>query len=234
MRRRPAFTLIELLTVIAIIGILAAVLFPGVSGVMKAAKKSAAQTQLVNIGKGYQTFTHQGFLFVRPGAWSLAAPAQAATISDYAAVLAYHTDLNDGLLWYVDADPANEIAIFPKQVLVGEGDSRQVFSQMTAPSAENGYISWSAYSPTVRGAGATTPLVWTRGLGTDGKWAALDGVWGSEGGHIVFGDGHVVWVANTADPESRFVDRVTPGATTENWKRAVGAALFAGTELKSR
>jgi prepilin-type N-terminal cleavage/methylation domain-containing protein len=234
MRPRPAFTLIELLTVIAIIGILAAVLFPGVQGVMTAAKRSSAQSQLVNIGKGYQTFTHQGFLFVRPGAWSLAAPAQAATISDYAAVLAYHAGLNEAELWYVGADPANETALFPKQVLEGEGDARQISTRMTSPSAENGYISWTAYSPTVRGADATTPLVWTRGLGTDGKWDGAEGVWGAAGGHIVFGDGHVVWVANTSDPESQFVDRVTPGATTENWKRAVGSALFSGAELKSR
>ena len=234
MRNRPGFTLIELLTVIAIIGILAAVLFPGVQGVMKAAKKSAAQTQLVNIGKGYQTLTRQSYQFIRQGAWSLAANGQAASISDYAAVLSYHGGLNEGSLWYVDADPANETAVFPRQVLMGEGDSRQINTQLSSPSAENGYISWTAYSPTVRGVGSLTPLLWSRGLGTDGKWDATDGVWGADGGHIVFGDGHVVWVSNTVDEDSKFIDRVSPGQVTENWKRAVGSSLFAGLELKSK
>ena len=235
-RKRSGFTLIELLTVIAIIGILAAVLFPGVQGVMKAAKKSSAQTKLANIGKAYVNFNNSGSggKFVRAGAWSVAANTQASTIDQFAAVLAFNVDLNEAELWYVEADPSNESAIFPKQVLEGAGDSRTIATKMSSASAENGFISWSSYSPTTRNIGTNTPLVWTRGLGTDGKWDATTGVWGSEGGHIVFGDAHVLWVSNTSEDETKFIDRVTPGQTTENWKRAITASLFAGTELKSK
>ncbi len=235
-RNRSGFTLIELLTVIAIIGILAAVLFPGVQGVMKAAKKSSAQTKLTNIAKAYVNFNNSGSggKFVKAGAWSVTANTQAATIADFAAVLAFNVDLNEAEIWYVEADAANESAVFPKQVLEGSGDSRTIATKVSSASADNGYISWTAYSPTTRNIGSTTPLVWTRGLGTDGKWTAADGVWGSEGGHIGFGDGHVVWVSNTTDDESKFVDRVTAGQTTENWKRAISSTLFAGTELKSK
>jgi prepilin-type N-terminal cleavage/methylation domain-containing protein len=235
-RKRSGFTLIELLTVIAIIGILAAVLFPGVQGVMKAAKKSSAQTKLANIGKAYVNYNNSGSggKFIRAGAWSVTNNSQANTIDQFAAVLAFNVDLNEAELWYVEADPANESAIFPKQVLEGTGDARTIATKMSSASADNGFISWSSYSPTTRNIGTNTPLVWTRGLGTDGKWDATAGVWGSEGGHIVFGDAHVLWVSNTSDDETKFVDRVTPGQTTENWKRAITSTLFAGTELKSK
>lgn len=43
-RRRPGFTLIELLTAIAIIGVLAAALFPAIGGIRKRARQSSAQT----------------------------------------------------------------------------------------------------------------------------------------------------------------------------------------------
>ena len=43
-RRRPGFTLIELLTAIAIIGVLAAALFPAIGGIRKRARQSSDQT----------------------------------------------------------------------------------------------------------------------------------------------------------------------------------------------
>jgi prepilin-type N-terminal cleavage/methylation domain-containing protein len=237
-RNRSGFTLIELLTVIAIIGILAAVLFPGVQGVMKAAKKSSAQTKLANIGKAYVNYNNSGSggKFIRKEkAWSVTDNTNAQKIEDYAAVLAFNVDLNEAEIWYVEADPANESAIFPKQVLEGAGDNRAISPKMKSPSGDNGFISWSAYSPTTRNIGTNTPLVWTRGLGGDGKWDATNGVWGSEGGHIVFGDAHVLWVANTSDDETKFVDRVSPGQTTADWKRAISPTAYTdANELKSK
>lgn len=57
-RNSKAFTLIELLIVIAIIGILMALLFPALKGVLEAARKAKAKNDVVQLAiavKGYQT-----------------------------------------------------------------------------------------------------------------------------------------------------------------------------------
>lgn len=236
-RNRKGFTLIELLTVIAIIGILAAVLFPGVQGVMKAAKKSSASTKLGNIGKAYVNFNNSGGggKFIRTGTYATTAstgsgPTYAANIAEYAACLAFNVELNQAELWYVDADPANDTAVFPKNIL--DKDKAIVAAFKTA-SADNGYISWTAYTNVPKNINTDTPLVWSRGLSdTTGAWDTKAGVWGSEGGHVAFGDGHVVWLANTTDDANKFASKKTPGDTTKSWKEAVNAAGTA-TELSS-
>ncbi len=55
-RRPNAFTLIELLTVIAIIAVLMGLLFPAVTGAQQAAKKAQAKNDLVNITNAIKMF----------------------------------------------------------------------------------------------------------------------------------------------------------------------------------
>jgi prepilin-type processing-associated H-X9-DG protein len=191
---------------------------------MKSAKRSAASTKLSNIAKSFVNFNNSGSggsRVIAKAAWNEStAPTSADSIADYAAVLAYTVDLNDAEIWYVEADIANESAAsFPKQVLTGAVGAKSIAAAVSSPSSTTGYISWAAYVPTVRNISSTTPIVWTRGLQTDGTWSATTGVWTSEGGHVSFGDGHVTWYDNT---KGQFIDRTSPaGAPQDSWQKAV-------------
>jgi prepilin-type N-terminal cleavage/methylation domain-containing protein len=220
--KRNGFTLIELLTVIAIIGILAAVLFPGVQGVMKKAKKSTASTKLRNIVQGVISFS-DGKKYIKTGTWSEASNSSAGSIGEYAAVLAYNSNLNSAEIWYVDADKSNENASFPKQVLTGAVGSQQIDVNFNSPNPSNGYHAWTAYTPTLKNLNGDIPLLWTRGLSLEGLWDEADGVWGAEGGHIGYGDSHVIWTASTADDgngQPIFIHKTT-GVPSADWKSAV-------------
>lgn len=204
-RNRKGFTLIELLTVIAIIGILAAVLFPGVQGVMRAAKKNSALNKVRNIGQGYVSWS-QGTRNIASGVWS-SGKSQTTSISGYAAILADGAQLDAGELWFVDGDKAADgIDVLPKNVITKNATTGVVtINSAFSTALTQGKSAWNVYTKTSRSlAGSvTTPLGWSRGLKTDGTWPAegtgdADSVWGTEGGHICYGDGHVSWVPNTA------------------------------------
>ena len=231
--KRSGFTLIELLTVIAIIGILAAVLFPGVQGVMKKAKQSTASTKLRNIVQAMISYS-DGKKYIKTGSWSTTNNSSASSIAEYAAVLAYNSSLNAGEIWYVDADKSNESASFPKQVLTGAVGSQQIDTNFKTPSDAYGYHSWTAYTPTAKNLDGNIPLLWARGLSSAGAWDATTGVWGADGGHIGYGDSHVIWTANTTDDgngQPIFIDKTT-GVASADWKKAVSSGAV--VELSSK
>ena len=234
-RQRKGFTLIELLTVIAIIGVLAAVLFPGVQGVMRSAKKNSALNKLRSIGQGYMNWAQGGKVMTRTGTWTATGNVATKT-SEFAANLAAGAALDSGELWFVDGDvmlERNTIPNLPKNVIRTQGTNTVVDPLFVAALTAGTGTSWTVYSGTSSGivGSVAVPLAWSRGLNNAGSWPAADGTnagscWGPEGGHIVYGDGHVSWVANTlVTGQNYFTD--TTGAPTANWQMSRGVPATA-------
>jgi prepilin-type N-terminal cleavage/methylation domain-containing protein len=234
-RQRKGFTLIELLTVIAIIGVLAAVLFPGVQGVMRSAKKNSALNKLRSIGQGYMNWAQGGKVMTLTGTWT--ANGNVATkVSQYAANLAAGAALDSGELWFVDGDAMlerNVIPNLPKNVIETTPTAINIDSRFAAAITAGTGTSWTVYAGTSSGVvgSVAVPLAWSRGLTNTGTWPAADGTnagscWGVEGGHIVYGDGHVSWCTDTLTTGQNYFTN-TAGAAVADWKQSRGVPATA-------
>lgn len=233
--RRQGFTLIELLPLLMVIGIQAAVLFPGIQGVTRSAKKNAALNKVRSIGQGYLNWAQGGKVMTLTGTWS-ATGNTATKVSQYAANLAAGAALDSGELWFVDGDAMlerNTIPTMPKNVIETTATAINIDPRFTAALTAGTGSSWTVYSGTSSGVvgSVAVPLAWSRGLASTGTWPAADGTnagscWGTEGGHIVYGDGHVSWVANTLVTGQNYFTNTT-GTPVADWKQSRGVPATA-------
>lgn len=196
-----AFTLIELLTVIAIIGVLAGILIPTVGRVREVAQRAADASNLREIGKAALLYAaeRQDRLpdpLAGPSATGANPPSRYFA---YLGELARGGGLDESSLYFSRLDPLYDGTPLGR-VLDPADSSRSTLNPDLLPRV-----------PSVNLVGglrlsdpATTPLAFTRGLTAAGTWnsAATDasqGVYADGGGHVLFLGGHVQFYRRIGD-----------------------------------
>lgn len=192
-KMKKAFTLVELLIVIAIIGILSSLIFPAIANAFKQVDKVKAQNNASGISKSWLAYSKMD---ARPRMLS------AKDIYNWAKVLAEKQDLNKPDFWLLDFDPAvmekTAGGSLPITIVNKTGNTYQLNPEFTQYP-----ISWEVANSTLPNAPISTPLIWTRGLKGDGYWNSSDSPFAeTKGGVIGFVDGHVVWFESLHDEAS--------------------------------
>jgi len=211
--KNAGFTLLELLTVIAVIAVLTAILFPMVSRAMASAQRAKASSNLRQICLAYISYSHEG---------GTLRSIRANTPNQWAAQLARYTGLNEASLYFVDGDPALEGIKQPSSILADLNDTAS-FEQTGFSQAPMAYaVASGLYT---QAPPSTTPVAWTRGLRPNGTWSPNSPYQG-RGGFIGFLDGHIEWYSTLADPENPQRGLLTIYGTqkpTANILEAIGA-----------
>jgi prepilin-type N-terminal cleavage/methylation domain-containing protein len=178
--KRRGFSLIEILVVISILGILMGLVAANAPGIMKYTQQLQARNKLRSIIgalKMYETPITEG-------------KAKAQDVAGAAELLATSCGLKDASVWYLNGDQV--------EIPSGKEVPKEVIESSTNKVREVKPTGWAVvFNARRKGADGTSehpyPLIWTRGLTTDGTWKKESGVWGDTGGHIGYNDGLVEW-----------------------------------------
>jgi prepilin-type N-terminal cleavage/methylation domain-containing protein len=210
MKNSRGFTLIEVLAVLAIMGILAALLTPAVGTMLAKARRARVSHNLRQIALAYASCVNE-----RGAARDF---QRAQNVAEWAAVLARHGGITDASLYAVPEDRLAAAVPQPRLVLrPGSTAPADDFSQF--PLALTVIVGTAAESDP-----STTPLAYTRGLDpSTGRWKPAigddGGVYGTDGGFLVFLDGHVEFFTSLADCP---LVRCDDGQATGDIREAVG------------
>ena len=206
---REGFTLVELLTVIAIIGILAAILIPVVGKVRENAQRAADLANLRSIGQAALVYAHEHNGSLPPT--NLPATAGTAgfipsgtsattTLYSYAAALALGGGLNNAAVW---VSPSDLVGTQGLTTILDNGQPRNFVT--STPAFDGATLSFQAFSGLRTSMGAHIPVVWTRGLiAATGVWDndRQNSVYGGDGGHVFFLGGNVQFFDNLGSDDA--------------------------------
>jgi prepilin-type N-terminal cleavage/methylation domain-containing protein len=218
--RAAAFTLIELLTVIAIIGILAAIVIPTVGTVREKAQRAVDANSVREILKAAQIYAgdNQDRLPDPQNITNatLAAPQPAWR---WPGILAKNNILTDPTFYFAKNDQAFS-GVYPQFIIqptAQRNSLHNTFTQGRSPS-------WEFVGGVKMSDPATTPVVYTRGLQTNGTWSATSGVYRDTGGFIAFLGGNVQFYPNVQTQNSPFFSN-NPTSTSQTKPQDIRQAI---------
>jgi len=215
-RKQAGFTLIELLTVIAIIGILASIIIPTVGKVQEKARRAADLSNIKQVLQGaviYANDNNSKFPALLNKKLDGTAGTEAVSPHIWAALVAVGGGLVDPVFYISKSDPEYP-AIAPTKIL----NDAKTGVDTTFGAIELGVDLIAGVN---QSAPATTPLVYTRGLKTDGKWDATTGVYKDEGGHVGYVGGNVAFYKDMLGDSGTGVFTTPAGVATVNVKETI-------------
>jgi len=222
--RRPAgsaaFTLIELLTVIAIIGILAAIVIPTVGTVREKAQRSVDGNSVREILKAAQIYAgdNQDRLPDPQNIpnTTLNAPQPAWK---WPGILAKNNILTDPSFYFCKNDAAFN-GTYPQFIIQPTAARNTLHTTFTTGRSP----SWEFVGGVKMSDAATTPVVYTRGLTATGLWNTTSGVYKDTGGFIAFLGGNVSFYSNVQSANSPFFSN-NPSSTSQTKPQDVRQAI---------
>jgi prepilin-type N-terminal cleavage/methylation domain-containing protein len=223
-RRSPhaAFTLIELLTVIAIIGILAAIVIPTVGTVREKAQRAVDANSIREILKAAQIYAGENQDRL-PDPQPTSIPNSVLNAPQLAwkwpGILAKNNILTDPTFYFAKNDPAfnGTFPTFIIQPSAARNTLHTSFTQGRSPS-------WEFVGGVKMSDSARTPVIYTRGLQANGTWSATSGVYKDTGGYIAFLGGNVAFYNNVQGANSPFYSN-NPTSTSQTQPQDIRQAI---------
>ncbi len=197
LKRSEGFTLIEVLTVIAIIAILSAILVPTVTQMRETARKTKDINnlrQIINASLLYASQNGERLVSEtdQVGTDGRINTSGSLSIDNVIGVLAAGAGLNELNTWISDSDSSALNLDGPVPVLVttaGTPPTVALNTQLTGA----GTVSYEYATNITTASPTTTPLTFSRITAPgNSEWGATD-IYGTDGGHIGFLGGNVSW-----------------------------------------